>query len=64
MMDETRQFLYLSLGLLGLADALIYLSISVGLNEKIEVIGYCLAVLSFVIIGALGGKENGKTASH
>lgn len=62
--DETRQFLILSLALMGLADALVFVSIILAVNYRIELVGYCLAVLSFVVIGALGGKEDGKTTKH
>jgi len=62
-MDETRQFLILSAGLFGLADVLVFLSIMLGVNEKIEVIGYGLAVLGMAIIAGLGGKVDGKTTN-
>lgn len=65
--DEETQFLYFALGLLAVADALVYLSIEFGLFlgfYPLELCGYCLAVLSFAIIAALGGKENGKAENY
>lgn len=65
--DETRQFLLLSLGLLAVAVLLVALSIATGLklgNYPLELSGYGLAVLAFVIVAALGGKENGKTENN